>query len=222
MLKSVLVIALLATSHLLAADFSGRWAGTLETNGNRVPIYFTLNEHGGKISGSVATGPAPLAIENGEVRYGQLSFEDASGLMHFRLKLTNGVLGGEAMAGREVSKVAVVPVDGSVAGGGSGTGSGVGCSVYRIGGGVSAPVLIQKVEPEYTEQARAAKYQGTVLLYVEIGPDGAPTNIRVQRSLGLGLDEKAIEAVKQWRFKPGEKDGNPVPVSATIEVNFRL
>ncbi len=94
--------------------------------------------------------------------------------------------------------------------------------MYRVGGGVSAPVLIQKVKPEYTEQARAAKYQGTVLLYVEIGPDGVPTNIRVQRSLGLGLDEKAIEAVKQWRFKPGAKDGTPVPVSATIEVNFRL
>ncbi len=119
MFRFLPVIALLATSHLLAADFSGRWAGTLETNGNRVPIYFTLNEHGGKISGSVATGPAPLAIENGEVRNGELSFEDASGLMHFRLKLTNGVLGGEARAGREVWEVAVVLVDGSVVGGGS-------------------------------------------------------------------------------------------------------
>ena len=144
MLKSVLVIAPFATSHLLAADFSGRWAGTLETNGKRVPIYFTLNEHGGKISGSVATGPAPLAIENGEVRNGELSFEDASGLMRFRLKLSNGVLVGEATAGREVSKVAVVPVGGGVVGGGSGTGSGVGCSVYRVGGDVSAPVLIQE------------------------------------------------------------------------------
>ena len=83
-------------------------------------------------------------------------------------------------------------------------------------------MLLHKVEPEYTEEARNAKYQGTVLLSVEIDPTGIATNIKVQRSLGLGLDEKAIQAVKQWRFKPGEKDGKPVTVAATIEVNFCL
>jgi TonB family protein len=94
--------------------------------------------------------------------------------------------------------------------------------VYRVGGGVTAPALIYKTEPEYTEEARQAKYQGTVLLYVEIEPTGMATNIKVQRSLGLGLDQKAVEAVQKWRFKPGMKDGNPVTVQATIEVNFRL
>jgi TonB family protein len=94
-------------------------------------------------------------------------------------------------------------------------------AVYRVGGGVTAPVLLYKTQPDYTEEARKAKYQGTVLLYIEVDPSGKATNIRVQRSLGLGLDEKAIEAVKQWKFKPGYRDGNPVPVSATIEVNFR-
>ena len=94
-------------------------------------------------------------------------------------------------------------------------------AVYRVGAGVTAPVLLFKREPEYTEEARQAKYQGTVLLYIEVDPSGKATNIRVQRSLGLGLDEKAIEAVRQWKFKPGTKDGIPVPVSATIEVNFR-
>jgi TonB family protein len=94
--------------------------------------------------------------------------------------------------------------------------------VYRAGGGVTAPVLLFKREPEYTEEARKAKYQGTVLLYVEVDPSGKATNIRVQHSLGLGLDEKAIEAVRQWKFKPGTKDGSPVPVTANIEVNFRL
>jgi protein TonB len=63
---------------------------------------------------------------------------------------------------------------------------------------------------------------GTVLLRVEIDPAGVATNIKVQRSLGLGLDQKAVEAVQKWRFKPGMKDGNPVTVQATIEVNFRL
>jgi TonB family protein len=105
---------------------------------------------------------------------------------------------------------------------GPGEGGGVGGGVFRVGGGVSAPVLLFKVEPEYSEEARKAKYQGTVLLYIEVDPNGHATNIRVQRSLGLGLDEKAIEAVKKWKFRPGQKDGKPVTVAATIEVNFRL
>jgi protein TonB len=105
---------------------------------------------------------------------------------------------------------------------GPGEGGGVGGGVFRVGGGVTAPVLMHKVEPEYSEEARKAKYQGTVLLYIEVTPDGRASNIRVTRSLGLGLDEKAIEAVKQWKFKPGYKNGQPVTVAATIEVNFRL
>ena len=92
----------------------------------------------------------------------------------------------------------------------------------KVGGGVTAPRVLYKVEPEYSEVARAAKYQGSVLLYVEIGPDGKAHNIQVVRSLGLGLDQKAIDAVSQWQFAPGTKDGQPVTVQATIEVNFRL
>ncbi len=107
-------------------------------------------------------------------------------------------------------------------GDGSGSGGGIGGGAFRVGGGVSAPVLLWKVEPEYTEEARAAKYQGTVLLYIEVGPDGHAHNMRVIRSLGLGLDQKAIQAVSQWKFKPGAKEGQPVTVQATIEVNFRL
>jgi len=105
---------------------------------------------------------------------------------------------------------------------GPGEGGGVGGGVFRVGGGVTAPTLLFKKEPEYSEEARKAKYQGTVLLYIEVDPSGRATNIKVSRSLGLGLDEKAIEAVKQWKFKPGYKDGKPVTVAATIEVNFRL
>ena len=111
---------------------------------------------------------------------------------------------------------------GKGAGFGPGEGGGIGGGVFRVGGGVSAPVLLYKVEPEYSEEARKAKFQGTVLLYVEVDPSGRATHIRVQRSLGLGLDEKAIEAVKKWKFRPGYKDGKPVTVVATIEVNFRL
>jgi TonB family protein len=96
-------------------------------------------------------------------------------------------------------------------------------SVVRVGTGVAAPQLLFKVEPEYSPEARAAKYQGTVMLYVEISPVGRAQNIRVARSLGLGLDEKAIDAVAMWKFKPGmNSQGNPITVAATIEVNFRL
>jgi protein TonB len=105
---------------------------------------------------------------------------------------------------------------------GPGEGGGVGGGVFHMGGGVTAPSVLYKVEPEYSEEARKAKYQGTVVLYVEVDAAGHPTNLKVVRSLGLGLDEKAIEAVEKWKFRPGYKDGKPVTVAATIEVNFRL
>ncbi len=105
---------------------------------------------------------------------------------------------------------------------GPGEGGNVGGGVYRIGGGVSSPVIVYRVEPEYSEEARKAKFQGTVVLSIVIDERGVPTNFKVVRPLGLGLDEKAIEAVQKWRFKPGQKDGRPVAVMATIEVNFRL
>jgi protein TonB len=105
---------------------------------------------------------------------------------------------------------------------GPGAAGGIGGGVYRAGGGVSAPVLLYKVEPEYSEEARKAKVQGAVVLYVEVDPAGRARDVRVVRSLGLGLDEKAIEAVSKWKFRPGYKNGRPVTVVATIEVNFRL
>jgi TonB family protein len=105
---------------------------------------------------------------------------------------------------------------------GPGSGGGFNGGVYRIGGGVSAPGVLSKVEPEYSEEARKAKWQGTVVVSVIVDEVGRPRNVRVLRSLGLGLDQKAVEAVSQWKFKPGLKDGKPVPVFATIEVNFRL
>jgi TonB family protein len=95
-------------------------------------------------------------------------------------------------------------------------------TVHRVGADVSAPAVLQKVDPDYTDEARAAKFSGTVVVATEIGPDGLAHNSRVFRGLGLGLDENAIDAIRQWRFRPGIKDGQPVTVSATIEVNFRL
>ncbi len=94
--------------------------------------------------------------------------------------------------------------------------------VYKIGGDVSQPQLVKKVEPSYSELARVAQFQGSVGLSIVVGTDGTPQNIQVVKPLGFGLDEKAVEAVSQWQFKPGTKAGQPVPVFANIEVNFRL
>jgi TonB family protein len=92
--------------------------------------------------------------------------------------------------------------------------------IYPVGSGVTPPVPLFRPEPQYSEEARKKKIQGTVLLYVEVDPTGHPRNIKVVRSLGHGLDEKAIEAVSRWEFRPGMKDGKPVTVAATIEVKF--
>src|SRR5215472_15421044 len=105
---------------------------------------------------------------------------------------------------------------------GPGEGGGMGGGVFRVGGGVSAPVVLYKVDPEYSEEARKAKYSGTVVLQLVVDSSGKARDVRVVRSLGLGLDEKAIEAVNKWKFRPGFRNGQPVAVMATIEVNFRL
>jgi len=111
---------------------------------------------------------------------------------------------------------------GKGAGFGPGEGGGMGGGVYRVGGGVTAPAVLYKIDPEYSEEARKAKYSGTVVLYIEVDQTGHARNLKVVKGIGLGLDEKAIEAVNKWRFKPGLKDGKPVVVAAHIEVNFRL
>ncbi len=94
--------------------------------------------------------------------------------------------------------------------------------VVRPGNGVSAPAPISMPEPAYTPEATRAKISGTVLVSLVVDPDGNARNIKVVRSLDPGLDQKAIEAVSQWKFKPGMKDGNPVAIQAQIEVTFRL
>jgi TonB family protein len=105
---------------------------------------------------------------------------------------------------------------------GAGEGGGVGGAIFRVGGGVSQPSVLVKVDPEYSEEARKAKYSGSVTLAIVVDADGHARDIRVVKSLGMGLDEKAIEAVAKWKFRPGMKGGQPVNVRATIEVNFRL
>jgi periplasmic protein TonB len=119
-------------------------------------------------------------------------------------------------------------------GGGDGDGYGPGHDGNTGGGvnnfkggagsrGVTIPAaLLWKIEPEYSDEARRARLQGTVVLYLEVDSEGKPRNIRVHQGLGLGLDDKAIDAVLRWKFRAGRRDGRPVTTSALVEVNFRL
>ena len=95
-------------------------------------------------------------------------------------------------------------------------------ALRRIGGDVSAPVLIYSVAPEFAEQAKKAKTGGDVLVNLVVGQNGIPTNVRIVRGIGYGLDEKAIEAVRKYRFKPAMEHGQPVPVEINIQVNFQI
>jgi periplasmic protein TonB len=116
--------------------------------------------------------------------------------------------------------------EGAGTGGGPGRGDGEngGCcgGPYTIGNGVSMPRAIYSPEPEFSEEARKSKHQGEVTLLATIGVDGRPRNLIVVRSLGMGLDEKALEAVRTWRFDPAKKQGRPVAVQMNIIVNFHL
>jgi len=113
-------------------------------------------------------------------------------------------------------------------GGGDGPGAGPGHS-GGIHGQATPPVraasgllVLYKVEPDYSDDARKAHLQGVVILRLEVDERGIPRNLAVVRSLGLGLDERAVDAVGQWRFRPAYRDGQPAVVSAFVEVNFRL
>ena len=111
---------------------------------------------------------------------------------------------------------------GNGAGLGAGSGGGTGGGVRRIGGGVSKPEVLFAPEPEFSEEARKAKVAGNVLVYLQVDTQGRPINVRVIRGIGLGLDEKAMEAVRKYKFKPAMENGHPVVVEMNVEVNFQI
>jgi periplasmic protein TonB len=161
----------------------------------------------------------PAILVPPEVKLQQANLPDLGDPMsHLPSVPSNGTGGGGGIGSGDHGGVG----SGSGAGFGPGFGGGTGGGVFHVGGGVSAPKLIFQPDPEYSEEARKAKFQGTCVLWVVVGPDGKPRDIKVARTLGLGLDEKAIEAVKSWRFEPAMKDNKPVAVSINVEVSFRL
>jgi len=108
------------------------------------------------------------------------------------------------------------------AGAGPGSGGGFGGGIMTVGGGVSAPQVIYSIDPQFTPQARQADYQGTVAIQLVVDAEGRPQDIHVVRHLGMGLDQKAVEAVRQYRFRPAMYEGHPVAVQMIIEVGFHL
>jgi len=121
-----------------------------------------------------------------------------------------------------------LPSDGPGQGGGIGTGccgsigSGIGDYPAAGKGGVSIPRVIYDPDPDYTDAARLNKLQGTVGLWVIVGADGHVQDIHLRRGLGYGLDERAIAAVRTWRFEPARKDGQPIAVRVSVDVDFRM
>jgi protein TonB len=107
-------------------------------------------------------------------------------------------------------------------GAGPGSGGGYGGGLMSVGGGVAAPEVIHSVEPEFTEDARRTNFQGSVSIKLIVDSQGNPQNVQLVRHLGMGLDEKAVEAVKQYKFKPAMYQGHPVSVQIVIDVDFHL
>lgn len=105
---------------------------------------------------------------------------------------------------------------------GPGSGGGTGGGPYQPGSGVAPPVLLKEVRPGYTDEARRRSIEGDVLLEIVVKQDGSVGNVRVTRSLGAGLEQKAIEAVRQWRFGPARRQGQPVDVVVEVSVEFKL
>jgi periplasmic protein TonB len=105
---------------------------------------------------------------------------------------------------------------------GPGSGGNFGGGLRKIGGGVSTPELIYKVDPEFSEEARKAKFMGIVLVNLIVDAQGRPQNVHILRGVGMGLDGKALDAVKLYRFKPAMENGKPVAVELNVEVNFQI
>jgi TonB family protein len=199
-----------------AAEVVGQWNGAMTPEvGASIPIFLTMQRPAPELAGSIAftSDGEPVRLEKIALNGDQLTFQapDSSGhVIMFRLTVSVRDIKGEAISeGRRLS-VYLTPTRGTN-----------GFDRWPPGSSL-APRLMYRVEPEYTDEARKARLQGTVLVYVKVTPEGRATELKILRGLGMGLDEKALECVAKWRFEPGTRDGHAVTVEAQIEVNFRL
>lgn len=112
--------------------------------------------------------------------------------------------------------------EGAGAGIGPGSGGGTGGGPYRPGAGITPPELVHEVKPQYTDEARRRSIEGEVVLEVIVQANGSVGRVRVLQGLGAGLDQRAVEAVRRWRFSPARRRGSPVDVLVEVAVDFRL
>lgn len=158
----------------------------------------------------------------------KIKMPDASIEVQTNLKMANNNMPNFGMPNSNIMGNSMGNGSGTGIGSGSGSGLGPGSGgnygggLRKIGGGVSMPVVIHSVEPEFSEEARKAKFQGEVTVELIVDVNGVPQNVRVVRGVGMGLDERAVEAAKQYRFKPAMENGKPVPVALDIAVNFQI
>ena len=203
---------LLCAATLTAAEVVGPWNGFMTADGVApTPVALVLTEQRQQVSGSISFGSdsTQIPIERPGLRGNQFTFQVPldNHLLAFQLTVNSREMTGEAVVEGRTLKVSLTPAR----------------LPTRYDAGIpTAPQLISKTDPDYTPEARAAGIQGTVLVQATITPEGRATDLKVLHSLDVGLDEKALECVATWRFRPATKSGSPVPVPVQIEVNFRL
>jgi TonB family protein len=213
MFQLVTFFAAAAVCAAAVPSVEGRWTGRIQPGGSSPAdmVVLTVHQMGAHLSGSLTfmhdrrSMPFAADLEGDEFT---LQVLDQSGnTSAFRLKVSDTGISGEATSGGTVSKL-ILPISQQTA--------------IPVGG-VGPPVLIHKVEPQFTEEARQAKLQGTVVLALVIDETGKPTGMTVRKSLGMGLDQKAMECVEHWKFQPATGlDGKPKATEVTVEVNFRI
>jgi TonB family protein len=214
MFKFLVLVMLGAVATGVAADSPEKWVASVKTaSGASVDIFLTVYRVGESVSGTISYQDETKrsSIERVAVSRNQLTFEahdNNNQVVAFRLTVANSSLSGQMELADQITKVTFHPPPAR--------------GVYRVGGGVTAPTVVHKVEPSYTKEARQKRIEGTVLLYIHVSASGKAINMRVLHTLGCGLDEKAMKAVKKWKFNPGMKDNRPVTVEGQVAVNFRL
>jgi protein TonB len=165
----------------------------------------------------------PMKLQDAKIRMPEATIE-----VQKDLKMANSALPNIGMPTSPLVGSSMGNGNGSGLGPGSGSGMGLGSGgnygggIRAIGGGVSSPELIFKVDPEFSEEARKAKFMGNVLVNLVVDQNGNPRNVHVLRGVGMGLDQKAVDAVKQYKFRPAKEGGKPVAVELNVEVDFQI
>jgi len=213
-LRLATLVAIAAVAGAATVDVEGRWTGKIESpDGTSAPVFLSFTQMGQHVTGTLNFAKQFLAARfYADLQADGLTFQvhDPAGkVLTFHLKVSDAGISGDATAGEIVSKVMFPKADWQ--------------PPFQREGRVDAPILIRKADPEYTPEARQAGLQGTVVLYVVVDETGKIGTAKVIRGLGMGLDEKAVECVRKWKFMlPRTLEGRPIPSEATVEVNFRL